>query len=151
MPQENKQDAACMHVHTSFDTYSDRHVLGVLLCAGVIALCRAVLCFARGSTTAYVLVHTTAVLLLLYTGTAYLKRPPNNGKCRLLYKMLVDVHTGSRRLSVCLLALSSDMYPGTKEEAYQSTAQHGTAGHSTARYDTARHRTALRRAVELAR
>ena len=63
-----------MYVHTSFDTYSDRHVLGcLLLCAGVLARygC-AVLCCARGSTTTYILVQTTAVavLLSLYTGTA---------------------------------------------------------------------------------
>ena len=32
-----------MYVHTSFDTYSDRHVLGLLLCAGVVAMCCAVL------------------------------------------------------------------------------------------------------------
>ena len=38
MLQENP-DAACMYVHTSFDMYSDRLVLGLLLCAGVIALC----------------------------------------------------------------------------------------------------------------
>ena len=38
MLQEINPDAACMYVHTSFDMYSDRHVLG-LLCAGVIALC----------------------------------------------------------------------------------------------------------------
>ena len=39
MLQESKPDAACMYVHISFDTYSDRHVLGcLLLCAGVIAL-----------------------------------------------------------------------------------------------------------------
>ena len=71
MFHENKRDAACMYVHTSFDTYSDRHALGcMLLCAGVIALlCCAVLCCARGSTTTYILVHTTAVLPLLYTGT----------------------------------------------------------------------------------
>ena len=74
MLQENKRDAACMTLcaHTSCNTYSDRHVLGcLLLCAPVFALlCCAVLCSARGSTTTYILIHTTAVLLLLYTGTA---------------------------------------------------------------------------------
>ena len=79
MLQENKRDAACIYLYTSFDTYSDRHVLGcLLLCAAVVALlrcallCFAVLCCARGSTTTYILVHTTgtAVVVLLYIGTA---------------------------------------------------------------------------------
>ena len=43
-----KQPGRRMHVRTSCDMYSDRHVLGLLLCAGVIALCCAVLCCARG-------------------------------------------------------------------------------------------------------
>ena len=43
MLQENKRDAACVYVHTSFDTYSDRHVLGLLHCAEVIALWLALL------------------------------------------------------------------------------------------------------------
>ena len=55
----------------SFGTYSDRHELGcLLLCARVVALLRCVLCCARGSTTTYILVHTTAVVLLRYTGTS---------------------------------------------------------------------------------
>ena len=45
MLQANNPNATCMYVHTSFDTYSGRHALG-LLCAGVIALCCAVLCCA---------------------------------------------------------------------------------------------------------
>ena len=73
MLQENKPDAACMYVHT-LDTSSDRHVLGLLLCAGVTALvlCCAVLYFAVLAVVILsdnILVHTTAVLLLLYTGT----------------------------------------------------------------------------------
>ena len=45
MLQENKRDAVYVqYVRTSFDTSSDRHVLGVLLDAGVIALCCGVLC-----------------------------------------------------------------------------------------------------------
>ena len=60
MCHENKRDAGCMYVHISFDAYSDRHVLGLLLSAGVIALCRAVICCARGSTTTYILVHTSS-------------------------------------------------------------------------------------------
>ena len=43
MLQENNSNAAYMYVHTFFDTYSNWHVLGLLLCAGVIALCCAVL------------------------------------------------------------------------------------------------------------
>ena len=55
MLQENNLDAACMYVHTSFGMCSDRHVLGLLRCAGMIALCCAVLCCAvlccaRGTT-----------------------------------------------------------------------------------------------------
>ena len=46
MLQENKRGAACMCVHTSFDTYSDQHVLGLLLCAGVIVL-RCALLYSR--------------------------------------------------------------------------------------------------------
>ena len=45
MLQENNPDAACMYSY-SFDVYSDRHVLGLLLCAGLIALCCIVLCCA---------------------------------------------------------------------------------------------------------
>ena len=57
MLQENKRDAACMYVRTSFGTYSDRHVLGcLLLCAAVIALvCCAVLAVQRQHTYSYVL------------------------------------------------------------------------------------------------
>ena len=36
--EENNPDAACMYVHTSLDMCSDRHVLALLLCAGVISL-----------------------------------------------------------------------------------------------------------------
>ena len=45
MLQENNPDAVCMYVHTStcFGMYSDQHVLGLLLCARVVALCCAVL------------------------------------------------------------------------------------------------------------
>ena len=68
-----KPDAARMYVHTNCDTYSDGHVLGLLLCAGVVALCCAVLCCAvlcgsrdsdtqRQQTHTWYEVHTTAVL-----------------------------------------------------------------------------------------
>ena len=68
MLQEDKRDVACMYVHTSFDTYSDRHVLGLLLCAGVICAvpCCALLCSQFNDS---ILIHTPAVLILLYTGT----------------------------------------------------------------------------------
>ena len=49
MLQENNPDAACMYVYTRstyFDMYSGRHVLCLLFCAGVTALCYAVLCCA---------------------------------------------------------------------------------------------------------
>ena len=45
-----------IRVHTSFHTYSDRHVLGLLLCSGVIALCFAVL---AALILNNILVHTT--------------------------------------------------------------------------------------------
>ena len=45
MLQENNPDAACMSVHTSFGMCSDLHLLGLLLCVGLIADC-AVLCCA---------------------------------------------------------------------------------------------------------
>ena len=58
MLQKNKRDAVCMYEHTSFDTYSGRHVLGLLFRAGGVALlCCAVLRCFSGSTT-YILVHT---------------------------------------------------------------------------------------------
>ena len=57
----------------------NQHVLDLVLCPGVIALCCAVLCFAVLAVLILnnVLVHTTAsvVLLLLYTGTAFKKGP----------------------------------------------------------------------------
>ena len=62
--------------------HSDRHVLGLLLCAGVNVLCRAVVCRARGSTTTYVLVRTTAVLVLLYTGAALQEGPLKKWKTK---------------------------------------------------------------------
>ena len=54
-----------MYIHNSFDTYSDRHVLGyLLLCAGVIVLlCRGVLRFA---VLAIQRQHTYSYKLLLH-------------------------------------------------------------------------------------
>ena len=65
--EEHKRDEACMYLHTSFDTYSDRHILGFLTCAGGIALCCAVLCCARGSTT-YILTRTSTYLDVAHYG-----------------------------------------------------------------------------------
>ena len=74
MLQESKREEACVYVRTSFDTYSDRHVLGcsMLLCAAVIALlCFAVLAVQRQHTYSYILLlDCSAVKQLLYTGTA---------------------------------------------------------------------------------
>ena len=133
MLQENKRDAACMYVHTYFDAYSDRHVLGLLLCAeGIALVCCAVLCCARGSTT---------YILVLYI-------------LRLLCTMLEDIHAGSRQF--CMLASVVVWYVRNRKhcKARHSMTQNGTAGHSTAphaRHDTAWHRTALCPPVELAK
>ena len=67
MLQENKRDAACMYVHT-FDTYSGRHVLALLLCAGGIALCCAVFAVQR-HTYPYML-HCGTVCCCIRTGRA---------------------------------------------------------------------------------
>ena len=64
--QDNKRDAACMYVHASCGTYSDRHVLGLLLCAGGIALCCAVLAVQRHAYP-YILLMLRNWWLLLYT------------------------------------------------------------------------------------
>ena len=72
MLQENKRDAACMYVRTSFDAYSDRHVLGcLLLCAAMIALlCFAVLAVQHQHIYSYILLLYCSAVKLLYTGTA---------------------------------------------------------------------------------
>ena len=108
------------------------YVLGLLLCAGVIVLCCAVLCCAWlcSRFNDNILVHTTAVLLLLYTGTVF-KKMENEGSA-LLYKMLEVMLALANSVLVCLLALSSCMY------GRESTAKHGTARHRTAGHDTAR-------------
>ena len=71
MLQESKREEACVYVRTSFDTYSDRHVLDcMLLCAAVIALlCFAVLAVQRQHTYSYILLlYCSAVKQqLLYT------------------------------------------------------------------------------------
>ena len=124
---KTERDTACMYVHTSLYTYPDRHVLGLLLCAGGIApLCCAVLCCSRGWTT-YILVHT------------------KTAKC-LRICMLVLTN------SVCLLALSGKCE--RESTAKTGSARHSTGLHDTpphAEHDAARHRTALRRAAGLAK
>ena len=62
MRQENNPDAACMYVHPSFEIGSDRHVLGLLLCAGVIALCCAVLAVLLWILNDNILMHGTAAV-----------------------------------------------------------------------------------------
>ena len=142
MLQENNPNAACMYVHTSLYTYSDRLWIRTLigtyevrstwfaaLCRGDCAvLCFAVLCsrFSYSTTYPYIL-----LLLLLYTNKNWKKAE------HFLYWCLLYArgHAGSRQL--CLL-LSCGMF------ARESTAKHGTARHSMAQ-----HRTALRYAVDL--
>ena len=60
-------NAACTYVntYTSFDAYSDRHVLGLLLCAGGIALRCAVLAVQR-RTYPYILLRYSCLLLYTY-------------------------------------------------------------------------------------
>ena len=65
MLQETKRDAACMYAHTSFDAYSNRHVLGQLLCARGITLCFAVLAVQR-HTYSYILLRYCCLLLHTY-------------------------------------------------------------------------------------
>ena len=115
-----KQTERSMHVRTCFfDTYSDRHVLGLLLFSGGIGLlCRAVLCCTRGPTT------------YIHSRTQYdccIKRS--------------RTHMLALANSVCLLALSSGIYE-RESTAKHGTAHHGTAWHSSAHHGTARHRTA---------
>ena len=77
-----------MYVHTSLYTYSDRYVLGFLLCVGGLLLCAggiALLCSA---------VLCLAVLAVGRHIYSYIRR--------LLYKMLENIHAGS--LQFCMLA-----------------------------------------------
>ena len=71
MLQEINPDAACMYciyARTAFYTYSDQHVLGLVLCAGVITLCCAALC------SRYCCRYSiTYMIQLLYTGTVYIQ------------------------------------------------------------------------------
>ena len=142
MLQGNKPDTACMYVHTSFDTYSDRQALGLWLCTGEIALCCAVLCCAHGSGSQQ---HTrtyyccTAVAVCRCSIKKAPKKMENKGST-LLYKVLEDMLVLTN--SVCLLfvvALSSGMCER------ESTAKHGTARQGTTPHGAAP------RGVELAR
>ena len=154
-----------MYVHTSFGTYSDRRVLDLQRCAGVIALCCAVLCCAGlgcavlcsrfwYSTTMY-----SCILLLnccCCIPVRHKKKSLNkngNVSSTLLHKMLEDMLALAN--SVRLLALSSGTYERECTAKHGTTghskAQQGTAQHRTAKHNTAQHRTALRCAVEHAK
>ena len=133
MLQKNKRDAACMYVHTSFGTYSDRRVLCLLLCAGVIARCCAVLYFVmlvaqRQHTYSYMLLpYCCCGILVQHKKRRKTKRKMKAQHChKMLEKML------ALAISVCLLALSSGMYER------EITAKHGTARHSVAQHGIAR-------------
>ena len=129
--QENKLDAACMYVHVFSCTYSDRHELGLLPCAGGVALCFAVLCCARGS-TAYILVHT-AVLLFV---AAYLVRIYRSRMFVAVKKTMENEDSRCIKCSgTCMLALANSarllaLSSGMHER--ENSAKHGTARHSTA-------------------
>ena len=123
-----KQTGHSIHVRTSFfDAYSDRHVLGLQLCAGVIALCCDVLCCARGSDN--ILVHHCCTRYCCCCIPVQHKQKPlkkENEGSMLLYKMLEDMcHAGSRQL--CMLA-SVVWYVRKRKH---SKARHRTAGHDT--------------------
>ena len=121
-----------MHVRTRvFCTYSDRHELGLLPCAGGVALCFAVLCCARGS-TAYILVHT-AVLLFV---AAYLVRIYRSRMFVAVKKTMENEDSRCIKCSkTCMLALANSarllaLSPGMHER--ENSAKHDTARHSTA-------------------
>ena len=146
MLQEKKPDAACMYVHTSsFETYSDRHVLGLLPCAGVIALCYAVLCCAllcpRFNDN---ILHTTAVLLLLYTDTALTKGLPEEWKMK-------AQHCCIKCLKTCWLSLTlhASVVVWYVRKKKHSKARHITAQHGTPRQGTTPHGPAWRCAATL--
>ena len=132
MPQESKRDAASILHVRKYVHLVKRTLIGTcLVCCFVQGLSRcAVLCCARGSTTTYILVHTTAVVLLvLYVPVDHKKGPQKNEKedcCRCI----------NLANSVCLLVLS-DMYD-IKSTAKCGTAKCGNARHSMAGHDTAR-------------
>ena len=131
---------------TSFDTYSDRHVLGLLPCAGGIALRFAVLAVQR-HTYSYILRYC-CLLLHTYRSRMFVavqKSMETEDSMLQLYKCS-RTYMLALANSVCLLALSSGMHE-REHYAKPGTTRQSTAPH--ARHDTARHRTALRRAVEL--
>ena len=133
-----------MYVHTYFDTYSDRHVFGLLLCAGGIALCFAVLAVQR-LTYSYMLLRYCCLLLHTYRSRTFVavQKTMENEDCSIKCSRRYMLALAN---AVCLLALSSGMYEK------ESTAKHGTAWHSTAEHGTARrarHRTAPHGAAAL--
>ena len=91
----NGTQHACPYRYTYFDTYSGRHVLGLLLCVGGMALCCAVLAVQRHT---YPYIYTAAVLLLVavYVRYGYSKRKKRWKKKReirlLLYNMIEDIY-----------------------------------------------------------
>ena len=153
MLQGSKPDAAWMHALASFDTYCDRHVLGLLLCAGVIVLLCAVLCCARGSDTQRP--HICAYYCCCSTPVQYLNKGPRQkwgkkkaGHCCIKWSR---GHVGSRQL--CLLG-SVVVWCARKRRhsnARHSVSKDGAAPHRTAGNDTERRRTAPCSAVKLAK
>ena len=141
-----------MHVRTysstSLDTYSDRHVLRLLPCAGEIALCCAVLTVQRHthSNNTYC---GTAVCCCIRAARGYLLQSKkqtameNEDSMLQLYKMLEHIHAGSGQL--CMLASVVVWYARKRTlcKARHNTAKHGTA--RTARHRTAPHGAAPRR------
>ena len=99
-----------MFAHTSFDRYSDWHVLGLLLCAGVIALCCAVLCCAvlscdrgtaagcRCSTTTYSYMCTAGLIVLCCTGLGRIWCPTSSLVWYVKMKAALWVRTYQKRL-----------------------------------------------------
>ena len=134
MLQENKSYGACMYAHTSFDTYSNRYVLGLLLCAGVIGLCCAVLKLAvKQHTRTYYCCTGVAVYRCSITRRP-IKKMENKGST-LLNQMLQY-----------MLALANSMLVSVGVW-YVRGRKDSKARHSTARHGRARHRTAPHGAV----
>ena len=143
-PCSRKQTGHTMHVRTYQVLLLIRTLIGTYM---------VVCCFVQGGLHCCAVLtvqrHTYSSILLRYCSLLYTyrysirKRFFKKGKWRLLYKMLEDIHAGSRQLSACMLALSSGMY----ERALQSTAQHGTGRHRT--QGTTPHCTARRRTAPL--
>ena len=123
------------------DTYSDRHVLGfkLLLFAGVIALCRAVLCCARDSVTSPLLTRTYSCrcccMLVLYTLVQHQEKPPPPRE-RAIWKKKAQQGC-VKRSRTCWTSLTLSAFVSGMSER-ESIATHGTTRHSTAQHRTAR-------------